>query len=47
MACRSVSSFASRDLGSWPRDAAAIRAASNLYSGRGRSPVNSTKTFVV
>jgi hypothetical protein len=32
MACRSVSSFVSRDVGLWPCDAAAIHAASNLYS---------------
>ena len=44
MACRSVSSFVSHDLGLWPCDAAAIHAASNLYSGWAPPPaVNSTK----
>jgi hypothetical protein len=45
MACRSVSSFVSRDVGLWPCDAAAIDAASNLYSGVGAPPSagNSTK----
>jgi hypothetical protein len=38
MACRSVSSFMSRDVGLWACDAAANRAASNLYSGVGAAP---------
>ena len=38
MACRSVSSFVSHDLGLGPCDAAAIHAASNLYSGGRRPP---------
>jgi hypothetical protein len=44
MACRGVSSFVIRDLDLWPCDAAAIHAASNLYSGMGAaSAVNPTK----
>jgi hypothetical protein len=48
MACRGVSSFVVRDLDLWPCDAAAIHAASNLYSGMGAAlRGQSHQTFVV
>ena len=48
MACRSVSSFVSRDVGLWSCDAAAVHAASNLYSAVGAALRGQfDKTFVV